>query len=111
MLTKTDFTQRGVAAADRSTPNAGRSLVTDIDGKKPAPKQAAPLHLSALATYSKTLSDTAPIDASRVAAIKLEMARGTYVTDPEHIAEKMMQFDLGWSEGQGADATGKREKS
>jgi negative regulator of flagellin synthesis FlgM len=41
----------------------------------------------------------APVDAARIAEIKVAIANGDYPVDPEKIAEKMMDLDLPGKEG------------
>lgn len=58
--------------------------------------------LSALATAARDAS-SAPIDKARVAQLREAIADGSYAVDPEKIAAKMIDLDLGWAgKGDGA---------
>lgn len=52
--------------------------------------------LSALATAARDAA-AAPVDTARVAEIRAAIANGTYKIDPEKIAAKMIELDLGWT--------------
>lgn len=54
--------------------------------------------LSALATAARDAA-SAPVDAARVAEIRAAIANGTYSVDPDKIAAKMIDLDLGWAAG------------
>ncbi|BBE36083.1 flagellar biosynthesis anti-sigma factor FlgM [Sphingosinicella microcystinivorans] len=59
----------------------------------PTPPRA---ELSELATAARDAT-TAPIDATRVAELRAAIASGSYKVDPEQIARKMVDLDLGWT--------------
>lgn len=44
---------------------------------------------------TRLTQDGAPVDASKVAAIRAAIAAGNYPVDPEAIAQKMIELDLG----------------
>ncbi len=90
----------------------GSSVRTDAAGTqaagvaKPAANTAGEtssrVELSALATVARDAA-SAPIDKARVAEIREAIANGTYKVDPEKIAAKMVELDLGWT-GKAGDA-------
>lgn len=66
-------------------------------GKAEGADEGAPrVELSALATAARDAS-AAPIDKARVAELRAAIANGSYTVDPEKIAAKMIDLDLGWA--------------
>jgi len=59
----------------------------------PTPARA---ELSELATAARDAA-SAPVDAARVAELRAAIANGSYKVDPEQIARKMVDLDLGWA--------------
>lgn len=84
----------------------GSSVRVDTAGKQPAQRAGKTVaaegaaipraELSALATAARDAS-VAPVDKARVAELRAAIADGTYTADPEKIAAKMVQLDLGWT--------------
>src|SRR3546814_20214350 len=65
---------------------------------KADPGEAAPrAELSALATAAREAS-SAPVDKARVAEIREAIANGSSTVDPEKIAARMVEPDLGGTE-------------
>ncbi|WP_374594890.1 flagellar biosynthesis anti-sigma factor FlgM [Sphingosinicella sp.] len=68
--------------------------------KKTAAAETAPTparaELSELATAARDAA-AAPVDAARVAELRAAIANGSYKVDPEQIARKMVDLDLGWT--------------
>ncbi|MBB4632832.1 flagellar biosynthesis anti-sigma factor FlgM [Sphingosinicella soli] len=67
---------------------------------KTATAEAAPTparaELSALASAARDAA-AAPVDNARVAELRAAIASGSYTVDPEQIARKMVDLDLGWA--------------
>jgi negative regulator of flagellin synthesis FlgM len=65
------------------------------------PEGAPRAEISALAAEAREAA-SAPIDTARVAALRESIANGSYTVDPEKIAAKMIELDLGWTAKGGA---------
>jgi negative regulator of flagellin synthesis FlgM len=57
-------------------------------------KRAAPLDVQPQSTVAALAAQVAPIDTSRVAAIRAGIADGSYRVDPDAIAARMIEDDL-----------------
>lgn len=69
---------------------AKKTVVADT---APTPARA---ELSELATAARDAA-SAPVDSVRVAELRAAIANGSYKVDPEQIARKMVDLDLGWT--------------
>src|SRR3546814_4311859 len=77
---------------------AGTQAAGVAKAAKADPGEAAPrAELAALATAAREAS-SAPVDKARVAEIREAIANGSYPVNPEKIAARMVEPDLGWTE-------------
>ena len=83
---------------EASVPEAGGAARPAEAAAPQAPQRA---ELSPLATEARDAAN-APIDKARVAELREAIANGNYKVDPERIAAKMVELDLGWSAKDGA---------
>lgn len=81
------------------------SVRTDAAGARPAAvartgvtdsAEQSRVELSPLAAAARDAA-AAPIDQARVAQLRAAIADGSYAVDPEKIASKMVELDLGWA--------------
>jgi negative regulator of flagellin synthesis FlgM len=78
---------------DPAAAKAAGAAKTATAQTAPTPARA---ELSELATAARDAA-AAPIDTARVAELRAAIANGTYKVDPEQIARKMVDLDLGWT--------------
>jgi negative regulator of flagellin synthesis FlgM len=64
-------------------------IATSVDRAR-----VAPIAVSEPSTVATLAAQGAPIDVSRVAAIRAAIADGSYKVDPDAIAAKMIEVDL-----------------
>lgn len=87
----------GLNEASVRTDGAGKQAAAAV--APAATPDAAPqsrVELSALASAAREAS-SAPVDQARVAQLRAAIADGSYAVDPEKIASKMVELDLGWA--------------
>lgn len=78
---------------DAAAANAAGVKKAVVSETTPTPARA---ELSELATAARDAA-AAPIDTARVAELRAAIANGSYKVDPEQIARKMVDLDLGWT--------------
>lgn len=75
-------------------PGSARSAATTASPVLAATRAPDPLALSPTAQAARDLATAPPVDTAKVAALKSQIAAGSYTIDPARIAEAMIALDL-----------------
>jgi negative regulator of flagellin synthesis FlgM len=86
----------GIAGGGRGRVDAARAAASQRVSVLPKPMASRPIGSPSLTnTVRDMASDGPPVDSTRVAAIRTAIAEGRYPVDPQKIAQKMIELDLG----------------
>lgn len=78
-------------------PGAAKPTGDDGAGRHPAPAQGDRVTLTrtakTLMRLEQTDSSSPPVDAERVARLRADVERGSYLPDPARIAQRLLRFE------------------
>lgn len=75
-------------------PGSTRAAATSVSPALIVSRAGGPLSLSITAKAASEMAGSPPVDAARVAAVRAQIVAGTYLIEPERIADAMIALDL-----------------